>query len=597
MLTLAGAGVSLVVTLLLLGAPVLRDCLPDDRGLLACLREATVERLDLPVAIAGLPEQATPLAVEPGPGVETDLAEVPGPSLVPDVDAPLVAAPPVTSEPRSDVADPVDIAATPDAIVADPPPLPVPRPVAAAPAVELPLELEAETAVEKESLLAPEPSATADVPVPQPHRPSAGKLERPSVTGEATNVVPPPVQEVEMPRPLPEVPVADAPPVIAPAGAGDGVPPPANPAETGSIEMPAAPSLEDLTVPELAELPQLPPPPLPKPVEEEAAASESGPANAPVVERSATGLPEADLPEGATETVAEVGEEEATVAAAVTVAAPPLAAQPLPASALPPPLPVESAGGAESAAAAAVALADPALSPTVEPVPASPAPSVAAPSVLSPGHAEISPLPPDPTPQIVVVPHSDPTIDTIAFEEEGTVVAGDGPEGALIRLYVDAELAGEGEVQDGRWQVFGAPVFAQPLQVLRVEALDRDTGRMLGESEISLEIELPESSVPPPVDAPQPSRVPERIANADPASTKTAPAPVPPAPPAVAPAPREEPATDLAAGQTEPAPSPRELPPLRTVVPLGETQSVTILPSNGANSVEVPGTGFTVIGN
>ena len=84
-------------------------------------------------------------------------------------------------------------------------------------------------------------------------------------------------------------------------------------------------------------------------------------------------------------------------------------------------------------------------------------------------------IPPVPAPDVTVTPPADPTIDTIAFDLSGTLVAGDGPRGAIIHLYVDAELAGEGQVLDGRWEVFGAPLFVAPMQTLRAVAIDPAT--------------------------------------------------------------------------------------------------------------------------
>jgi hypothetical protein len=354
------------------------------------------------------------------------------------------------------------------------------------------------------------------------------------------------------------------------------------PAETGSIETPAAPAVEALVEPEHIALPQLPPPPLAPELSQPLVPSappltEIGVAPAPVPAPVPTPAP---APEPAPERLAD---------------------QPLPSSALPPPVAVApapspaAAAPADSAAAAATAIADP-LPPAV---PAAPPPAVVvAPAVPV---AEVSPIPPDPKPDVAATPPVDPTIDTIAFDLTGTVVAGDGPQGAVIHLYVDAELAGEGAVLDGRWEIFGAPLFAAPLQTLRAVAVDPETGRVLGETEISIELELPESAAPPALDDPvvdeivPPRPGPDRIADAAPPPELPAPvAPVAAPPPELATAPSVE----TAPVETGPAATgPKVLPPLRTVVPRGESASVTILPESRSTLTESPGTGFAILGD
>jgi hypothetical protein len=348
------------------------------------------------------------------------------------------------------------------------------------------------------------------------------------------------------------------------------------PAETGSIESPVAPTVDALVEPERIALPQLPPPPLAQEPPQRPAA-----------------IPGPSVPDTASAPLPEP---------------PQLADQPLPSSALPASPAVEAAPlppgltPADSAAAAAIAIADPA--PPLAPVP--PPPAVLPPAIVPPpaATAEISPIPPEPMPDVAATPPAEPTIDTIAFDLTGTVVAGDGPQGAIIQLYVDTELAGEGQVLDGRWEVFGAPLFAAPLQTLRAVAVDPDTGRVLGETEISIELELPESAAPPLVEDTIPQRS-DRVADVDPA-------PEQPAPKAPDAAPVKDRGADLAADATadftaDPeiasplevtAParaSPKVLPPLRTVVPRGETISVTILPDSRSRLVDQPGSGFAIL--
>lgn len=478
LLTLAGAGASLAIMLLVLGEPALRACAPDDRGTFACLRDATFKRLNLPAEqVAELP-QTGPVETTAPPAPESEppaLAEAPDPRM-PEVH--------------------FEVVVTPEPLVT--------------------------AAVEPEA-----PS--------EPYRPAPDKLERAPVLTPPQNV------------PTPDIAVVPSAPL---------------PAETGSIETPVAPAVEALVEPERLELPQLPPPPL---------APER--AETPVV-------------------------TPAPVAPATTAPEPSrLADQPLPSSALPVPQVAAPAtppvvAPADSAAAAATAIADPA--PALPPeLAASPAP-VEPPAPV----AEVSPIPSEPPPNITATPPADPTIDTIAFDLTGTVVAGDGPEGAVIELYVDAELVGEGEVLDGRWEVFGAPLFAAPLQTLRAIAIDAKSGRVLGETEITIELELPESAAP---------TAPEEIATENPDRIAAAPA-VPSTPEANEPleAPDANLTADLSSDDTSPtvpevaAPAeigPKVLPPLRTVVPRGETSSVTILPDARPRLREHPEGGFAILGD
>ncbi len=488
MLTLAGAGASLVLMLVVLGEPALRACAPDDRGTLACLRDATFKRLNLPAEqVADLPQPALPGAAAPATSTSdaSDLAEAPDPR-VPEVRFEVVLPP-----------EPLDTAA---------------------------IEPEAPRA---------------------PYRPGPEKLERTPVAVTPHNVPAPVV-----------VAVPSAPP----------------PAETGSIETPVAPAVEALVEPERLQLPQLPPPPLaPERVEVPANARPSSSESAPPPAR--------------------------------------LADQPLPSSALPVPEVVAPAAlppvaPADTAAAAATAIADPAL-----PLPADLAAPPAAVEPPAAPVAEVSPIPAEPPPSVAATPPADPTIDTIAFDLSGTIVAGDGPKGAVIKLYLDTELVGEGEVLDGRWEVRSEPLFAVPMQTLRAVAVDPETGRVLGETEISIELEIPESAAPHAPDEPA-ATAPDRIADLEPATPP--PAPVVPQPafpsPTAAPEPAAPagPAADLGppsaiAPSTEPASTLEQgvkpLPPLRIVVPKGETASVTILPTVPRRLVEHPGGEFAVFGD
>jgi nucleoid-associated protein YgaU len=188
-----------------------------------------------------------------------------------------------------------------------------------------------------------------------------------------------------------------------------------------------------------------------------------------------------------------------------------------------------------------------------------------------PEPAEAEPVPveeagPEPEPQASVaaiepavpeVPEPEatilvPTIDAIEIDRDRDFVAGNGPDGATMRLYVDGLPAGVSVVEGGRWLVEGTDLLTDGRQVLEVEALDPLTGRILGATSIVFE-----GPVVP--------------------SEYEAAAPTPEAPPA-------EPVSDPPSAELPEDPPtltdslpPAALPPIAPVVPAGETPSVTIL--------------------
>lgn len=256
-------------------------------------------------------------------------------------------------------------------------------------------------------------------------------------------------------------------------------------------------------------------------------------------------------------------------------AAPDLPAEPLAAPVLPPPL------------ASVLDAFDPQLlAPPAAETPVLPQPPVSEPVAPDAGEATdpaaapepvdvaIADLPPAPAvPEIVAPPVLPPTIDAVEIDGADSFVAGDGPAGALMRLYVDDVLVGESPVEGGRWLVEGVELFTRPSQLLRVDAVEPATGRVLSSTAISFEIELPAPAAEPPA-------VPEAIA---PEADMT---PAPDAagdPEPVAPAGNVPAATvvDVPAAPDQPA-----LPPLRPVLPEGESASVTILGEPTGNALQ-----------
>lgn len=148
-----------------------------------------------------------------------------------------------------------------------------------------------------------------------------------------------------------------------------------------------------------------------------------------------------------------------------------------------PPVTFELADVSDDAAIIAQDLPAPVGSAAQEPVPVPPA-GAAVPS----DRTEAPPM--EPSAPVASLP---PEIDTIAFDGSG-LVAGTGPEGATIRLYLDGQLAGETSVEDGRWAIEDVDLGAALKQELRVEAIDPATGKMLGSSAFTIEIDLPDDN-------------------------------------------------------------------------------------------------------
>ncbi len=84
-----------------------------------------------------------------------------------------------------------------------------------------------------------------------------------------------------------------------------------------------------------------------------------------------------------------------------------------------------------------------------------------------------------------------PTIDAIELDGPRSFISGSGPAGALMRLFADDEVVGESPVEAGRWLVETGPLLTSPKRELKVEAVDPDTGRSLGQSTITVEVQLP----------------------------------------------------------------------------------------------------------
>lgn len=272
---------------------------------------------------------------------------------------------------------------------------------------------------------------------------------------------------------------------------------------------------------------------------------------------------------------------------------------------------------AEPAPSATTKLLEDAAVPATAPPPQAAAPPAAVqpkgPLVLANAEPATS-QPPAPTIAAPVI--LAPTIDAIELDAEQSFVSGSGPAGALMRLYADGELIGESPVEEGRWLIEGSNLLDGPRRELRVEAIEPDTGKLLGVAAITVEIELPDGGTPPderpeqapdlgsgvapapstapaspiaaaPIPALPPSTLPPELADSEPPVTTAVPDAEPTDGPALVIDPEpSEPEPELAA--VAPEVRPEALPPLATVVPRGESASVEILAPSTLEPTTLP---------
>ncbi len=197
--------------------------------------------------------------------------------------------------------------------------------------------------------------------------------------------------------------------------------------------------------------------------------------------------------------------------------------------------------------------------------------------------AATAPVTPPATPQITGLPVLAPTIDAIQIEGDSNFVAGTGPEGTHVRLYINDRLIDDSEVIEGRWLIEGVNLLDSPSSVLRIEAFDPATGEILGTTSVSVEIELPADAAPiappdPAPAAPPPADPPVAPLSAIPSEPEAAPeavndqqAEVTPAVPASPPIPPARPAKT-------PTAAPTAIPKLTPISPRKSSASVSVLP-------------------
>jgi nucleoid-associated protein YgaU len=222
-------------------------------------------------------------------------------------------------------------------------------------------------------------------------------------------------------------------------------------------------------------------------------------------------------------------------------------------------------------------------------------PPAPAPNVVLPPPPELATAPPpdlavaaiDPViPEAAAPPELPvpaPTIDAVEIDGDGNFIAGNGPAGANMRLYVDGIPVGVSPVEGGRWLVEGTDLLTEEQQTLKVEALDALTGKVLGEATIIFEGPVSaavDDTVSLPVEPPAPPIAPEAAIEAEPVE-----------PPAVPVEEATEPVEEMPAPDGGVAAMPTPLPEIAPVVPAGESPSVTILKPLGGTAITTLTTG------
>lgn len=82
-----------------------------------------------------------------------------------------------------------------------------------------------------------------------------------------------------------------------------------------------------------------------------------------------------------------------------------------------------------------------------------------------------------------------PTIDAIEIDGQQNFIAGGGPEGGVVRLYVENEYVADAEVKDGRWLVETDDVLTEPSQRVRADLIDPNTASVIARAEVNFVVE------------------------------------------------------------------------------------------------------------
>jgi len=111
-----------------------------------------------------------------------------------------------------------------------------------------------------------------------------------------------------------------------------------------------------------------------------------------------------------------------------------------------------------------------------------------------------------------------PTIDAIEIDGTMNFIAGAGPDGAIMRLYVDNQYIADAVVADGRWLVETQNVLTKQSQRVRADMLVADTSQVTARTEVNFVVEnfaqVPEPVVETPVVAQETTPIEEQPAPA-----------------------------------------------------------------------------------
>lgn len=299
------------------------------------------------------------------------------------------------------------------------------------------------------------------------------------------------------------------------------------------------------------------------------------------------GLTRTEAPAATAVATAEPATPTASAPAATTPEPAPMAVAEAPAATPAAPAPAETAPAATAPettapAAAATPAATPATTPTTPPAPAAtpepvaPTAVAAAPEATTPAAAPtVTPAVPAAAPAVPAAQLADvpPTIDAIEIEGDRTFFAGAGPEGGIVRLYVDDTFVADSTIEGGRWLVEGGDVLDAPSQRVRADLLEAGSSEVVARAEVDFVVDVPaeetttavasaDVTTPPPAPAADPAAPPaptpaETAAPAAQPAAPAAPATTPTEPAVAAPAqPTATPAQPAATPAPAPAPTP-----------------------------------------
>ncbi|MDR3472793.1 MAG: LysM peptidoglycan-binding domain-containing protein [Devosia sp.] len=153
-----------------------------------------------------------------------------------------------------------------------------------------------------------------------------------------------------------------------------------------------------------------------------------------------------------------------------------------------------AAASAPQSAVAAPATTSTAASPS--PAPAKPAAGASTQvAIASPNAAPAKPAE-------EAVPTIAPSIDAIEIEGDKDFFAGNAPDGATVRLYVNDQYIADAVAGGGRWLVEGHGALTQHTQVVRIDVLKAGTAEVLARAEVNFVIDIPAVPAKPQPEAP-----------------------------------------------------------------------------------------------